>query len=393
MPTITSTELGAVGRYINLGTHASQNNNLDTTWLIYCKPTGVDVASYFFAKTPSATATGMRAYYTTTKQPSAGTGSTGVANAPYVMGTADEIVYNTWQHVSVSFANHVSSDLVVMRINGAPIVKTDWGAGATAMSSDAANDLFLMNRGNSGALGRAFVGSVAYIARWSRALTEGELTEAKTNGPLNVPSGLTLLWANNQDYSTNAITPVARSTFVAGDLPPNLALGGVADPNGSVTGGTGTGTGSGTGGNATGVDSGSGSVTGGTGTGTGSGTGGNATGVISGNVTGGTGTGTGSGTGGNAVGGIGAGSITVGPLENSPGSLWLSQSVAWTWAPLGRVGGMTGITVIDGTGTTHATTGVLTVSGLAPGEGELRVVKLGDTAFDDLHYVEYGTAV
>ena len=136
-----------------------------------------------------------------------------------------------------------------------------------------------------------------------------------------------------------------------------------------------------------------GSVTGGTGSGTGSGTGGDATGVTVGNgsVTGGTGTGTGSGAGGDATGAAGTGSVTVGPLENSPGSLWLSQSVAWTWAPLGRVGSMESITVVDGTGTTHATTGVLTVSGLAVGDGEMRVVKLGATAFDDLHYVEYGT--
>lgn len=136
-----------------------------------------------------------------------------------------------------------------------------------------------------------------------------------------------------------------------------------------------------------------GSVTGGTGVGTGSGTGGNATGVTAddGSVTGGTGTGTGAGSGGDATGAGATGSITVGPLENSPGSLWLSQSVEWTWSPLGRVGNMEGIAVVDGTGTTHATTGVLTVSGLALGDGELRVVKLGATAFDDLHYVEYGT--
>lgn len=136
-----------------------------------------------------------------------------------------------------------------------------------------------------------------------------------------------------------------------------------------------------------------GSVTGGTGTGTGAGTGGDATGVTAGvgSVTGGTGTGSGAGSGGDATGAGATGSITVGPLENSPGSLWLSQSVAWTWAPLGRVGSMTGITFVDGIGTTHATTGELTVSGLAAGDGEMRVVKLGATAFDDLHYVEYGT--
>jgi hypothetical protein len=87
--------------------------------------------------------------------------------------------------------------------------------------------MFLMNRGNSGSLGRAFVGSVAWIARWNRVLDSTERATARTNGPLDpsLSSGLVLCWANQQDYSASALTPVGRSTHADGDMPPNVGLG------------------------------------------------------------------------------------------------------------------------------------------------------------------------
>ena len=90
----------------------------------------------------------------------------------------------------------------------------------------------------------------------------------------------------------------------------------------------------------------------------------------------------------------GAGAFTTPEgLENNAGSLWLSQAVYWTWTPLGRVGSMIGKVPVDGTGTTHATTGVLTVSGINTGFGQLDVAVRGTSADLDAVYRCYGTAV
>lgn len=52
-----------------------------------------------------------------------------------------------------------------------------------------------------------------------------EISQAYTEGPLSVPDGLVLCWANDQDYGPYALTPTARSTFAEGVLPPNINLG------------------------------------------------------------------------------------------------------------------------------------------------------------------------
>jgi hypothetical protein len=79
---------------------------------------------------------------------------------------------------------------------------------------------------NRAGLGRHWVGDVAYIAVWNRVLDLTELRNAQNNGPLDEPDGLVLLWANEEDLGPNALTPDARSTFAAGTIPPNDALGG-----------------------------------------------------------------------------------------------------------------------------------------------------------------------
>jgi hypothetical protein len=94
---------------------------------------------------------------------------------------------------------------------------------------------------------------------------------------------------------------------------------------------------------------------------------------------------------GTASGPAAAGTITTDPLENNVGSLWLGQSVHWTWTQGGRIGSMTGKTLVEGTGTTHATTGALTVSGLPAGAGCLQIAVRGATPADDAVYHATGT--
>ncbi|MBK8399953.1 MAG: hypothetical protein IPL29_02435 [Propionivibrio sp.] len=281
MTTITSTEAGAVGRYINLGSPASQDAIGAQTVVVYAKPTGVpaSTAGYFLGKTTSGTNDALRfAVVDSGSGPklTIASHSSGAPGTPNRLGTANEITYNTWQHFTFTWDGSVTNTNMKLYVGATESAYGGGGSsGGGSIVSDAANDLFLMNRGNSGALTRDFIGDIGYIARWDRVLTSTELTDVRANGPLYVPSGLILCWANNQDYSTNAITATARSTRVTGSTPTNTALGGASD--GSAAGGTGTGTGSGSGGTAVGESP--GVASGGTGTGAGSGSGGTAVGV------------------------------------------------------------------------------------------------------------------
>ena len=82
------------------------------------------------------------------------------------------------------------------------------------------------------------------------------------------------------------------------------------------------------------------------------------------------------------------------PLENNAGSLWLNQAVVWTWTPNGRIGSMSGKSPADGTGTLHATTGLMTASyaGMPAGAGCLDIAILGATPDLDAVYHVTGTA-
>lgn len=242
MTAITTTEAGNTGRFINLGTPASQNNIGAQTIIVYCKPSAPGTAiMYAIAKGDNA-GTGLRLVGFTDAQTSLGHGSTAVPDAtPYVVsGTA--YTSGVWQHWQADWGGGISAATMNVYID-ATNVSSGRVNGGGAIVSDTANDLFLLNRVG---LGREFIGDVGYIARWNRVLTSTERTTVRTNGPLDVPSGLILCWANQQDYSTNAITPTARSTFVAGSTPPNTALGGSADttapiltvPTGTATGAT-----------------------------------------------------------------------------------------------------------------------------------------------------------
>lgn len=231
MPRITSTELGATGRYVNLGSPASQDNVGAETWMAYCRPTGSGGGgfAYIFGKVPSGTTTGPRFFITHN-------GGSPVLQLGYSAGaglqvaaaqsTAGLITYGNWHHFEGTWDGTIAANTIKVFVDGAA-ANTESEAGTTAVSSDAANDLFLINRGNAGTLGRAFVGDFAYAARWNRVLTAAERAHARFHGPLSVPSGLILLWANDQDYSSSALTAAARSTRVEGALPPNTNLSGL----------------------------------------------------------------------------------------------------------------------------------------------------------------------
>jgi Concanavalin A-like lectin/glucanases superfamily len=235
MTVIVDSEVGASGRYINLGAPSAHNDLANFTVMVYARLTaaGGGGFGYLFGKTPS-NASGVRLFYSDNGGAPRLTGGllSSLSATPLKNTLNNTVVYNTWQNFCwvVSGATIGGSDtpvsVISLYIDGTLVSTTADDAGLGFLTADAAYDMFLLNRGNSGALGRELVGEVAYVARWNQALNSTRINNAISTGPLNEPSGLILCWANGQDYSPLALTPVARSTRVAGSAPPNTALGG-----------------------------------------------------------------------------------------------------------------------------------------------------------------------
>ena len=236
MTTIANTEAGATGRYIDFGTSPANNVNVGAQTIIaYGKPTGSGGGGfgYYFGKTPAGTVRGPR-FFVAHNANSPGlcfASDSGTSGFPQKSGTGGEVTYNSWAHHIATWdgsLNHSgihlytdTTESTYAGISGLPA--TD---GFGSITSDSDKNLFLMNRGNSGNLAREFVGDVGYIARWNRVLNSTEITSVINDGPLSVPSGLILCWANQADLSPSAITPAGRSTHVDGSMPPNTALDG-----------------------------------------------------------------------------------------------------------------------------------------------------------------------
>lgn len=235
MTVIVDSEVGASGRYINLGAPSAHNDLANFTVMVYARLTaaGGGGFGYLFGKTPS-NASGVRLFYSDNGGAPRLTGGllSSLSATPLKNTLNNTVVYNTWQNYCwvVSGATIGGSDtpvsVISLYIDGTLVSTTADDAGLGFLTADAAYDMFLLNRGNSGALGRELVGEVAYVSRWNQALNSTRINNAISTGPLNEPSGLILCWANGQDYSPLALTPVARSTRVAGSAPPNTALGG-----------------------------------------------------------------------------------------------------------------------------------------------------------------------
>lgn len=232
MATLTGTELGTTGNYIDLGSPATLDNLGSMSILVYCKPTGAGGGNfgYLVGKTLTSSTSGLRFFIdhnSGNPNLTLGLHST-TANAPAKIGANNSVVYNQWQHLAATWTGVVSpasSEIQLYAGAGVPLAAITAASSTNGSGSvnDAANSMFLLNRAG---LGREFVGSCAYIAIWNRVLSLAELQTAQNTGPLDVPSGLVLLWANQADLSAAPHTPSSRSTYAAGEFPPpNTDLG------------------------------------------------------------------------------------------------------------------------------------------------------------------------
>ena len=108
MTTITTTEAFTTGRYVNLGSPASQDDIAAQTIIAYCKPTASGGAGfgYLFSKTVSGGPNGIRLYIdhnAGNPKLASGTNSTTSPALPEKAGAANEVVYNSWQHYTLAW--------------------------------------------------------------------------------------------------------------------------------------------------------------------------------------------------------------------------------------------------------------------------------------------------
>lgn len=244
MATITLSERSSSGYYVNLGDDAN-DTSIAQTCLVYTKITGAggNGNGYVFGRTPSSSINGHRLYiFDNSGGPRltfGGSCSGGAAHMsrPYREGANNSTTTGSWGHYASTWdGGNQSSGILLYAGVGAELAEVGYSgigrdSGGTPIDA-VGKPLYLFNRQG---LDRNLDGDVAYIARWNRVLTLTELRQAQADGPLSVPDGLILCWANGQDYSSNAYTPVARATLVEGELPPNTALGGEQGLQASVS--------------------------------------------------------------------------------------------------------------------------------------------------------------
>lgn len=220
MTTVTVTEAGASGRYIDLGSPANQDDIGAQTVVVYCKP--ADQASnigYYFAKGQS-NGNGVRLIQTAGNLFAFGAGSS-TATQPAV-SQATALTLGVWQHLEATWDGTLNASGIALSVDGTVGSYTGAANGSGSITSDASDNVFLLNRTG---LGRHVLGDVAWVARWNRVLNSTELTTVRNSGPLAVSSGLILCFANGQDYGPNAVSVSGRTTQVAGSTPTNTAMG------------------------------------------------------------------------------------------------------------------------------------------------------------------------
>ena len=215
---------------INLGASSAQDC-LAQTALALCYPTGAGEgnAGYIFALTTSATSNGPRfVHLDNSGNPQFGLqcNSSGTAGAPVHNSDSNTAPYNNWYHVAGTWDGGINADGVQVYIgqNGATLAnRTTNGAnfvnGTGSGSVTAGRNLHIGNREGTD---RTFNGIIAYVARWNRVLSFEELVLAQQRGPLAVPKGLILCWANDRDYGPYKLKPSSRTAITQ---PTNLPQG------------------------------------------------------------------------------------------------------------------------------------------------------------------------
>lgn len=202
---------------INCGAHTEQTPFAQTNIaLVFPLGSGETATSTVFSVTPSASNNGCRMYVgDNTAQPNIvfNAHSTGSAGNPTRAAAANTCVYNKWNFIVSTWDGGLTASNIkfYIAIDGATAVEAGYFSagtdGVTAAASGAGNNLILGNRGDAG---RTMNGSMAYVARWQRVLSLGEIQKVQRLGPLSIPDGLIFCWANGRDYGPYGVAAVQK---------------------------------------------------------------------------------------------------------------------------------------------------------------------------------------
>jgi hypothetical protein len=206
----------------NFGLASSQNFRAQTNLAyIYVTGDGENAFGYIFGKTVSGSTTGTRLFYGSLNTVTFGDTSTGTAGAPNAVSVG---VFgdNNFAHVAATWDGGVAASGIQVYIgqNNNPLADTGMTglANGTGAAGDVSANVFHI--GNREGTDRTFNGTIYYLARWNRVLPLWQLRYAQLNGPLSVPDGLMLCWANNQDYSPTRLAYTSQTAVLMTGRPP-----------------------------------------------------------------------------------------------------------------------------------------------------------------------------
>ena len=147
--------------------------------------------------------------------------STTTGNARPNRTASGVLSYNDWWHVAAIWTGSILATGITLYAgkNGQPVIQQSIGTSndGTGTAKDSVANSFAI--GARTAVSTVFKGHIAYVARWNRVLTLAELQQAQKDGPISVPQGLILFWANGRDYSPYEVTPTSIANVAAGISP------------------------------------------------------------------------------------------------------------------------------------------------------------------------------
>lgn len=217
---------------INLGAGTGGQAPTAQSILAYVRQDGAGEGTYgyLFAQTPSASANGPRFYLGSISGTyTVGMGScpsAGGSNSPYLEKSGPNPT-GKWVHAAGSWDGGLTASTafkLYLGIGWSPLTElsTTYGSGnGSTAGGGSGNNIHIGNRQGTD---RTFNGLIGYVARWNRVLSVEEFLRAQRLGPLSVPRGLIMLWANGRDYGPYHLSPTSTTAVTKAIAPPKPVL-------------------------------------------------------------------------------------------------------------------------------------------------------------------------
>jgi hypothetical protein len=236
-----SRQFDGVDDYLNCGSPALFDNVTRLSVVAWIKPAGYgeNGHGWVFSKTPAGGLTSGPAFATQggeaknlefTQGWSKSTGKFAWWQTP-----VNSIALNVWQAVAVTYEGNSTANDPRFYVDGVLQTTAETRGPAGSRNSDAANTLYLGNRGNTD---RTFNGKLAHVHFYNRALTATEIAQLKQS-PGSITNGLIAYWplsgsgSQELDLSGNGNHCAVSGATASADGPPLSTD--TTPPSGTVT--------------------------------------------------------------------------------------------------------------------------------------------------------------